>query len=317
MSTQAALTEIAAGRPGVYDIPEDEYHADLAPEPSLSSTLARLMIERSPRHAWTASARLNPAYVRRESEAFDIGRSAHSLILGKGADIAVIHADNWTTKSARQERDDARAAGQVPMLIGQFEAVETMVDIANGRLAEFGICIDRTRTELAAFAQIDDVWCRALVDYAPSDPRQPLIDIKTCEDASPAACVRSVAGYGYDVQAAHYLDVWRAATGERRGFRFVFIEKSPPHEVSVVELHQGDDDADWMLTAHDKAREARLLWRDCLSTGQWPGYPAAVAVVGAPAWHAQKWADRPRAEKPSPETLAAAHRWQAPHGDAA
>lgn len=79
----------------------------------------------------------------------------------------------------------------------------------------------------------------------------------------------------------------------------------------MVELHAGNDDADWMLTAHDKAREARVMWRDCLGTGQWPGYPAAVAIVGAPAWHAQKWADRPRSS-PSLSALAAAHRAQAP-----
>ena len=46
MSTRSALTEIAAGRPGVYDLDEDTYHLDaLTPEPSLSSTLARLMID--------------------------------------------------------------------------------------------------------------------------------------------------------------------------------------------------------------------------------------------------------------------------------
>ena len=310
--------DLRAGRPGLYRIEEGEYHEDsIPPVAGLSSTLARLMIERSPRHAWTASARLNPEHVARNSTAFDIGRAAHSMLLGHGADVAVVHADDWTTKSARQDRDEARAAGMTPMLIGQYEVLDTMVQIARGRLRQFGIAIDPARAELAAYAEVDAVWCRALIDYAPADPRLPLIDIKTCEDASPEACVRSVASYGYDVQAAHYLATWEAATSERRGFRFVFIEKSPPHEVSVVDLHAGDDDADWMLTAHDKAREARLLWGDCLRSGQWPGYPSQVAVIGAPAWRTQQWADRPRRADPSPKVLAAAHRWQAPHGDAA
>lgn len=40
-------------------LPSAEYHADPAPEPSLSATLAKLLISRSPRHAWMASPRLN------------------------------------------------------------------------------------------------------------------------------------------------------------------------------------------------------------------------------------------------------------------
>ncbi|TPE53053.1 PD-(D/E)XK nuclease-like domain-containing protein [Amaricoccus solimangrovi] len=307
-------------RPGVFDLSDEQYHADPAPLPSLSSGLVRQIINRSPLHAWTACPRLNPDFAPRQSDAFDVGRAAHTMLLGKGAGIAVIDADDWRSKDARAERDAARAAGKTPMLVAQFEAANALVTAARRQLGAFGIdLLPVERNELAAFAQIDGIWCRALVDHAPADPRRPLVDLKTCEDASPDACIKSVTSYGYAAQAAHYQDVWEAATGERRGFRFAFIEKAPPFGVSVIKLHDDEaDDADWMLDARHQCAEARRIWGECLRTGQWPGYPPRVAVVGAPAFYRQKWADKaPIAPAPTRAAMEAARQMMAPHGDAA
>lgn len=300
--------------PGLYDMPEADYHADPCPEPSLSSTLARLMVNRSPRHAWTASPRLNPDHEPVNKETFDVGRAAHAVLLGRGAPIEVVEADDWRSKAAQQQRDEARLAGYTPLLRHQYDAVLEMVGAATTQLAAFGLTFPLGATEVVAAAPIDGVWCRAMIDYAPDNPLEPLWDLKTCEDASPDACIRSVTGYGYDLQAAHYLDTWFAATLQKRGFRFAFVEKAPPYGVSVIELHAGDDDADWMLAAHDKASEARRLWGACLRTGHWPGYPAQVAVVGAPTFHVQKWEDRRAAGRPSPSRAAldTAYCMQAP-----
>lgn len=59
------------------------------------------------------------------------------------------------------------------------------------------------------------------------------------------------------------------------------------------------------------------MWRECLEINTWPGYPAQIAVVGAPAWHNTKWAERSvggDSPKPTPETLARAQAWQSPIG---
>jgi hypothetical protein len=180
-----------------------------------------------------------------------------------------------------------------------------------------GITFEPHRSELSAIAQIDGVWCRAMFDNAPLNPKQPIYDLKTCEDASPEAVTAAVARYGYDVQAAHYLDAWEAVTGERRKFRLVFVEKSAPFEVSVVELFEKPgDEADWFDHARAAAADARRIWRECLQSGQWPGYPAKVAVIGAPGWHTAKAearaALRQPTESPTKQTVAAAAAWQAP-----
>jgi hypothetical protein len=312
--------------PGVHDISAERYHADeLRPVPTLSSTLARLVLNRSPLHAWTAHPRLNPAWEPTERKTFDIGRAAHRAVLGKGGDYlaypAELLASNGaaSTKEAKAWAEEVRANGGTPLKADEVDAIGIMADACHARLAAMGIKLDPARSELTALAEIDGVWCRCMVDNAPADARLPLYDLKSTEDASPEACIRSVVAYGYDVQAAHYLSVWEAATGERRKMRFVFIEKAAPFEVSVVELHNAPDDpADWMLTAYSKASEARRIWGECLTSNIWPGYPARVAIIGAPAWHNQKWADRatgaPISNKPDAATIARASAWQNPQG---
>jgi hypothetical protein len=115
------------------------------------------------------------------------------------------------------------------------------------------------------------------------------------------------------VQIAHYLQVWEAATGEKRRMRLVFVEKEPPYEISVVELlNDPGDDGDWMQDASRKCDEARRIWSECMTDNQWPGYPGQVAIIGAPVWHRKTWAER---ETGLPVTRAAMDRaraWQSP-----
>lgn len=271
-----------------------DYHQDPAAEPSLSSTLARALLNQSPRHAWWASPRLNPEWLPTVKTEFDVGHAAHTAILSRGAGIAVIDADDWRTNAAKAEREEARAAGLTPLLLHQALAVEAYRDAVLERLTLMGlgeVFSSPDSAEVVAIAEIDGCWCRAMIDYQAADGW--VYDLKTTTDAKPEAVRRSVESYGYHIQAAHYLDTWRAAGGEARGIRFVFVEKSPPHEVSVVELT--DDmsaEDDWGEVAREQCADARAMWRRCLEADHWPGYPPAILTIGAPDWVRGKWADR-------------------------
>jgi hypothetical protein len=304
--------------PGVYPFDGEAYHADPCPEPSLSSSLAKLIIGQSPLHAWTECRRLNPAWQPTERKTFDIGRAAHRAILGAGAEYVTIpdgllSSDGGIrTAEAKAFVADARSHGVTPLKADEVANIEIMRTVAARRLADMGITFDRARSEMAAFAVIDGVWCRAMLDNAPLDPRQPIYDLKTCESAAPEACERAVLNYGYDVQAQHYREVWRAATGESRPFRFVFQEKSAPHELCVIEL--GDDT---LTIAAKKIARARAMWRLCLDRGVWPGYPPGVHRIELPEWHAARWLERESVDadyrrQHGQDILTAAMRWQAP-----
>lgn len=301
-------------RAGVFDISTEAYHADPAPEPSLSSTLARVIINQTPLHAWTASPRLNPDFVPKEKETFDIGRACHAILLGKGGEFDVVYADDWTKKIDQETRKASRAAGRSPVLLHQYQAAIRMSEIAKAKLAEAKLELDPARSEMAVLAQIDGVWCRALIDNALIWPSAPLIDLKTCADASPEACLKAVQSYQYDVQWQWYRQVWRAATGEERPMLFLFVEKEPPHSCLIVDLFDvRGQDGDWGEDAAMKCEEARRLWRLCLETNEWPDYPTQIATLYAPQWHRNRWADK-QTVQPSEAAIARARTWQAPEG---
>lgn len=272
--------------PGAYPgFPAADYHADPAPVASLSATLAKLVVGKSPLHAWHACRRLNPDWEPVERKVFDIGSAAHRSVLGAGGDYVAIPAELLakngaaSTAEAKAFITDARDRGLTPLKAEEVEQVERMGDIAAARLAERGIVLDPARSEIVALAEIEGVWCRMMADNVPADQRAPIYDFKTCEDASPQACLRSVVSYGYDVQAAHYQAVWKAATGEDRRFTFIFQEKAAPHEVTLIALSGSFEDL-----GRNRAERARRIWGECVSSGHWPGYPAGLHEIDAPAW---------------------------------
>lgn len=305
---------------GVYEMPDAEYHADPAPEPSLSSTLGRTLLAQSPLHAWTAHPRLNPNFEPVQKKTFDIGRAAHRVVLGAGADYAVYPDDILgangavSTKAAKEWDAEQRENGITPIKREQEDALRAMESQVHQALEINRIYISPDDSERVALAEIGGVWCRAMIDNAPPDPKAPLYDFKTCENADPSACERAVMNYGYDFQAAHYLEVWEAATGERRPFRFIFQEKSAPHAVTIIELSP-----DTLAMARKRTARAREIWRNCVRSGHWPSYPPGVHVVDLPAFYQEKWLDRESIEadhrqRTGRDILDFASRWQSPEG---
>src|SRR5262245_60670140 len=111
---------------GVHSISADAYHIDPCPSPSLSASIAKLLSSRTPLHAWYAHPRLNPAYEVDTDQKFDIGTACHSLILNDPRIFHIVDADDWRTKDAKAQRDEARAAGKVPLLALQWKRVNDM-----------------------------------------------------------------------------------------------------------------------------------------------------------------------------------------------
>jgi hypothetical protein len=273
----------AAFTSGIHRIPSAKYHADPAPLPSLSATLAKIALSQSARHAWCASPRLNPRWEPLNSKTFNIGRAAHRAVLGHGDDYVAIPDELLSSNGAIGTKDakawvaSQREAGRTPLKSDEVEQIERMADIARDRLVEYGITLDPERSELCGITQVDGVWCRAMFDNVPHIG--PIYDFKTCEDASPQACLKAIVNYGYDVQAEHYLAVWEAITGEQRPFVFIFQEKSEPHEVTLIQLSGMYRDV-----AQHRIARARKLWGECVRTNIWPGYPAGIHEVDPPAW---------------------------------
>ena len=278
-------------RPGIYSLSSAQYHGDhIAPEPSISASLIRMLLEASPLHAWRAHPRLGACQEPEETAFSDCGRAAHALLL-EGRDlIDVIDAKDWRTNAAKDARDDSRLAGRVPLLPDDAAAVYAMAEAARQQLADHEACDTFTagKAEQTVLWREGDVWCRALVDWLPDQPRWPLQDYKTTGmSANPAAWERRLVAE-YDIQAAWYLRGVAAVRGARpSGFRFVVQETAAPYLLSV--LSPGPD---VLALADRKIERALAIWRECRRTGRWPGYPTRVATVTLPGWVEARWLER-------------------------
>ncbi len=262
--------------PGFYDLDEATYHADkhLASTlgRSLSSSGAKAILDCPARFAWQ---REHPVV----KDAFDFGSVAHTLLLGLGEDIVVVDAADWRTNAAKAQRDEARDAGQVPILVGDYARAVALVDAVKAHPVA-GQIFDpsKGRAERSLY-WIDDetgITCRGRIDWEMSNA---LIDLKTAITAAPQRFSRSLVDYGYALQAAWYQDGYEALTGERLPFVHVVVEKEPPHLVAVYQV-----DADALAFGAAKASDARHLYAECESNDEWPGYSTEIELVSLPAW---------------------------------
>jgi len=279
------------------------YHADPCEQPSLSSSIAHLLVTSSPRHAWTAHPKLNPAYEPIHDAKFDIGNVAHALLLEERDPeeaVVLVHADSWRTNAAKEQRDQAYEEGKTPLLAHQAEEVAAMMQATRGQLEQIEAdppLFKDGRAEQTLIWEEDGVTCRALLDWL-RDDHAAIDDLKTTSaSANPEKWTRTLYAIGSDVQAAFYLRGLRAV-GQHPGwtdlsaFRFVVQETAPPYALSVVSLGPAA-----LEIAESKVEYAISKWRECLERDEWPAYPTKVCYAELPAYEEQRWLEREEREK--------------------
>lgn len=64
-----------------------------------------------------------------------------------------------------------------------------------------------------------------------------LIDLKSCQDASPEGFIKACVNFGYHIQAAYYLDTYNLANGTNlEEFFFVAVESKAPYAVNTFRM---------------------------------------------------------------------------------
>ena len=281
--------------PGVFEIPAAAYHADPCPEPSLSASIAKIICQQTPLHAWFAHPHLNPNFQREEEEKFDLGTAAHALLLEGQAGVDVIDAPDWRTKAAREARDAARAAGKLPLLAARWTDVQGMVKAAREQLAQHkeaadmftGGKVEQTLIWQQDCGEEDSIYCRARLDSLREDYLA-IDDYKTTgASANPEAWTRGLFNSGFDIQAAFYLRGVRAIFGTQATFRFAVQENYPPYALSVISLAP-----DALVIAEKKVLYAIEQWGKCVHENHWPGYPNRICYAGLPPWEEAAWLEK-------------------------
>jgi hypothetical protein len=270
------------------------YQADPCETPSLSSGIAKLLLTRSAKHAWARHPRLNPEFKRVEEEKFDLGTTAHELLL-RGLDIAhVVDADSWRSNAAKDERDNARAAGLVPLLVKDYERTQGMVEAIRAQLHGLNIplFVDGKAEQTLVWEE-QGVLCRARLDWL-RDDHEAINDLKTTSaSANPHDwCRRTLWGIGADIQVVMYRRGVLALTGRLPDFYYLVAECQAPYAISLVTLAPSA-----LELAEKKLDRALHAWKECLATGIWPAYPTTVAYAELPPWVEQQYWDMEAAEE--------------------
>jgi hypothetical protein len=281
--------------PGIHSLPAESYHDDPCDRPSLSASIAHLLVNQTPLHAWAAHPVLNPDVVREEKAHFDIGTVVHALVLEGGTDrVLVIDADSWRTRDAQEQRDDARAADLIPLLRKDWDRVEAMVDAVWAQLnrrRELGVddppLLTDGKPEQTLVWEESGVTCRARPDWL-RDAFTVIEDFKTTgKPANPLAWSRSVWANGYDIQAVMYLRGLARLEGVTAQFRWIVAETQPPFALSVLAPAMST-----LEIGQAKVERAIDKWRECVATNTWPGYPTPVYYVEVPAYEEARWLEQ-------------------------
>lgn len=108
-----------------------------------------------------------------------------------------------------------------------------------------------------------------------------IIDIKTTADARLQNFDRQILQYGYDLQAAFYLDVANMICGKKeyRTFIWVVIEAEPPHCVAFYEVSN-----EWLELGREKYKKALEIYFEARQKGVYRGYSNEIITAMPPAY---------------------------------
>lgn len=273
--------------PGIHaNVPESLYHRDPCIEISASSSVLKVLYQRSPRHAWNEHARLNPAWEpSASSDAKDRGSILHALVLGQPAPHRVLNFKDYRTDAAKAARDAARNDGLIPILGEKMDELMPVVAALRSTLeSDYPELLEaltdpETLHEATVIARVNGVLCRTRYDALPPARFEFSADLKfTGREAEPEAWARRIRD-DYLFSAALYPQAVEQTRGDAPEFRFIVCEWDPPYAVSV---HAADP----TLAGNAKRQldVALRRWDFCLRNNVWPSYPPLVHYAEAPTW---------------------------------
>lgn len=289
---------------GIYrDFPTAAYFADPMPEPSFTQSLAKILLDQSPLHAFQAHPRLYVPTVE-EDESYDkakaIGNAAHALMLGRGKDLAIEDFPDWRTKDAKAFKTAAIEAGKEPILRKHYDIAVQMVGRAQEQLQHIPGCklafdLFNGDSEVVIASCEDDLWLRSMVDFLTPDLRE-VWDYKTSgQSAAPSVTGKLMASAGWHIQAAMHeriLDEIDPDGAGRRRFLYVAQENYEPFALTVNEIDEAA-----LTIGRKQIGYAIDIWRDCIQRDRWPAYPPRIIRPELPGWHENGWLAREAAEE--------------------
>lgn len=262
--------------PGLLVMPAKRYHEDKAIG---HSGILRML--KSPAHL-----REYLDYPHQLTPAMAFGSAVHSFILEPkrfSEEYSVAEKFDRRTKEGKEAAAKFDAENQGKTLITSEElATLTLIRASVHSHKGAARLLSRGDAELSVFWNdpATGIACKCRTDWFDGEA---ITDVKSCTDASLNGFSRSVATFGYDVQAAFYVDGIKAATGMELPFNFIAAEKDAPHAVAVYRA-----DPEVIEVGRKKYRAALQLLKWCQESGSWPAYQpeGEIELISLPRWAA-------------------------------
>lgn len=285
------------------DFPSADYFADPCPVPSLTQSLAKVLIEHSALHARCECPRFaEPDEADDDAEKYEkakaIGNAAHMALIGRGKDIAIGEFDSWRSDVAKKFRAAAEAAGQTPILTKHMNVAHKMVLAARLQIIAHANALDEPALhqafkegsgEVVAAALIDGIWMRSLIDWM-VNPRLVFDYKSTAMSVAPHGIDNLMANAGWPIQAAtqeRILDVIDPEGAGRRRFFFIAQENWKPFALTVHEMPEAT-----MTMGRKQVAYAEDCWREAVLRNNWQGYPIAINRPQYPGYKETQWLTR-------------------------
>ena len=254
----------------------------------LSSSVAKVLVERSPLHAW-CKHRLLGGNRQDRTAATEDGKIYETLIFGlQDEKIEVVEAADWRTNAAKDARASIERAGKIAILAPKYAEYANTAGMIKGGMERGGFVMNGAIQKKLQWEK-DGVDCKAYLDHFVRTEGR-IDDLKCVADASPAAVANHMVKYGYDIQEAAYTEAAETLYPDLIGrvkFTFWFAEKELPYAVqpyTTTGMMKELGRRKWDF--------AKRVWAGCLSGNVWPGYGEGILSVEAKPWHLQAQEDR-------------------------
>ena len=260
-----------------HDLGRKYYEGGATPS-NLGGYVSKSMLFEFAQSPWT----WKHSKAKETTAAMALGSLVHCIALTPKnvmGDYAISEFDSYRTKAAQEWRDDTLAKGITPITNEQYEQALMIADsvMSDDELQPY--LVAGYETEIAMYSESDEINVRGMVDIAPKSS-DCLIDLKTINSiTSEANLINVILNKGYHWQAAMYLDLWNAITGENR-YRFIlpFVESSAPHETAIVDI------SEFIELGRDGYTKAISLWKKCVSEDTWTKTIPANTKLKLPHW---------------------------------
>lgn len=218
---------------------------------------------------------------REDTAAFAFGRAVHAAILTPSAfkkDFVVIpEGIDRRTKAGKEEYQaflDA-SAGKEILTAADAETVKAIVKAFKKNRDAVQLLKGTKREKPLFWTDDNGIFCKCRIDAYKAGL---IVDLKTAQDAETETFTKEALKYGYDVQAAHYLDAYQhKESAVRPEWYFIVIEKTEPYAINILRADIGFLDYGFI-----RRQELIEKLKACQDQKTYPDY--GINELCLPAW---------------------------------